>query len=112
MTPAATLTPSRTIGVIHYGPTVDHGRHYAKTLWIIGPTVHSRLLVTGSKVGDPSSPVRFALSQSRSTPVLHLQGHSSWADESSGLLFPGPGCYALRVQLPGRSYTITFRTAQ
>lgn len=110
--PAPRLTGDGTIGVIHYGTPVNHGQHYAKTLWIIAPTIHSRLLVTGSKVGDPGSRVRFALSLSRSTPVLHLQGHSSWADEPSGLLFPGPGCYMLSVQLPSRSYTITLRAEQ
>lgn len=109
VTPTPRLTGDGRIGVIHYGTPVNHGQHYAKTLWIIAPTVHSRVLVTGAKVGEPGSRVRFALGGSRSTPVLRLQGGSSWADMSSGLLFPGPGCYALRVQLPSRSYTITVR---
>jgi hypothetical protein len=119
--PVFDVSPSYVPGasaVVHYGPAIVDGLHYAKVLFIVRPTLHESFVLSGESA-DGRRIMAFMGGDGSARRTLHVRGSElgghgpfgGWDAISSGILVDGPGCYNLRVGLPNRSYAVSFRAA-
>lgn len=77
-----------------------------KVRWIVEPRYRGPVLVRGARIDGPGD-VRFhepALTELRIPSDLS----EGWRDHPGALSVPGPGCYAMQVDVLDRSYALVF----